>query len=1014
MKKRTFFCLILLLTIGSIYAQQNKVTGRVTDGVTGLPIESVSVKVKGNTNGVVTNKEGVFSITVQPGSTLIITSVGYLKKEISSITAGMEISLKQDLNNLDDVVVVGYSTQRKGNITASITTLKGDQLTRRPLAATSMVLQGLAPGVVIQQGSGQPGADGGAITIRGYGSITGNSSPLIIVDGVEGVSLDNIDPNVIESISILKDAASTAIYGVRGTNGVVLVKTKRAQVGKTAISFNSFISKQVPTNFPKTLSSVDNMVLNNEAVTNVNPLAQVPYSQATIDLYKTTPADNMSVFNTDWKNLILQNNGMIQNHNVIISGGSDKASFLASGSYLQQQGLIVNNSFKKYDLRINGDVNITKKIKFLSDIFYTKATNMQPAGMAPTEIIQRSISMARIFPGKFGPGQYGDAGQSNQVNPIGEAEASGINRAETPTLSVRFAINAELFKNFTLDASYNNITSYTEAYSARGTYNSYTPNPATNSYIFQKVIGDSMLSYSNNRSNINQYSASANYSFNLTKHQFKIQGGFQGLDNTYESIGASRQGLQDPNRPYLNLATSSLQPNVSGSISDYALAGFFGRLNYNFSDKYLLEFTGRYDGSSRFSQLLKKQWGFFSGVSAGWVITKEHFMENLPFINYAKLRLSYGQLGNQDVGSNYPFVSTLNGGTAYYFNNTIERGASLNNIPNESISWEKSSQRNIGIDLILVQNKLSVSFDQYQKKITDMLVNLPVANALGYAGSSFLPANAASMVNDGWEFSTTYKNNIGKFNYSITGNISDVKNKVLDTKGLDIVQGNQVSRKGYSIRSYYLYHTNGLYQAKDDITKPYNGTRNTGAGDVKFVDMDANDTINSKDRVLVGNNFPRYDYSINLNADYKGFDLNVFIYGVGKRQNYVSGIGVEPFNAGNWIASGLETALDRWTPTNTNAKYPRLYSGGNGNYTASDYWLRNGAFMRIKQITIGYTLSKKISDRIKVQQLRIYVNAVNPFTFSNYEPGFDPEVSNTNGAFYPITKTTTVGVSLRF
>jgi hypothetical protein len=356
----------------------------------------------------------------------------------------------------------------------------------------------------------------------------------------------------------------------------------------------------------------------------------------------------------------------------------------------------------------------------------------------------------------------------------------------------------------------------------------------------------------------------------------------------------------------------------------------------------------------------------------------------------------------------------MNGGTAYYFNNQIDRGSSLNGIPNELISWETSSQKNIGLDLTMFKNKLNVTIDVYQKRVNDMLIDFPVATALGYAGNSTIPANAGSMVNNGWEFSSTYMNKIGKVNFSVTANISDVKNKVLDTRNQDIVQGIQMSRAGFPIRSYFVYLTDGLYQAGDNFSVPFNGTRPTGAGDVKFRDIDGNDTINAFDRVLIGNNFPRYDYSLNLNADYKGFDVNVFLYGVGKRDNYISGVGVEPFNGGNWIASGLESALDRWTPTNPGAKYPRLFSGGNGNYTASDFFLRNGAFMRIKQITLGYSVSKQMLARLKIQQLRFYVNTVNPFTFSNYEAGFDPEVSNTNGAFYPIMKTTTIGVNLRF
>ncbi|MCY7293262.1 MAG: TonB-dependent receptor, partial [Ferruginibacter sp.] len=368
------------------------------------------------------------------------------------------------------------------------------------------------------------------------------------------------------------------------------------------------------------------------------------------------------------------------------------------------------------------------------DLAYTKSTKTQPGGMAPTDIIQRGISMARNFPGKFGQGQYGDAGQSNRINPVGEAEASGIFKAETPTLSMRFGFTAEVFKNFVLEGAYTNRTSYTEAYSARGTYNTFTPNPSTGNYLFQLVTGDSTLNYSNNRINTNQYYGSANYSFNIkSAHEFKMQAGFQGLDNTSKSISGTRAGLTDPNRPYFNLAVSNLQPSLAGSATDNSLAGTFGRFNYSYNQKYLLEVTGRYDASSRFSQLLNNQTEIFSGISAGWILTKEKFMENVNFLNYAKIRVSRGSIGNQEVGaaSNYPFVAQLNPGTAYYFNNNISRGSSLNSLPNENIAWETSVQSNLGVDLVLLKNKLSITFDVYRKKINDLIIQLPVPTAIG-------------------------------------------------------------------------------------------------------------------------------------------------------------------------------------------------------------------------------------------------------------------------------------------
>ncbi|MCU0388954.1 MAG: TonB-dependent receptor, partial [Chitinophagaceae bacterium] len=419
----------------------------------------------------------------------------------------------------------------------------------------------------------------------------------------------------------------------------------------------------------------------------------------------------------------------------------------------------------------------------------------------------------------------------------------------------------------------------------------------------------------------------------------------------------------------------------------------------------------------RFSQAFDNQWGFFPGASAGWVISKEDFFDNVKFIDYAKVRASYGELGNQEIGANYPFASTLDAGTAYYFNNLLTRGFSLNNVQNVSLGWESSTQLNFGLDLALLKNKLSVTFDYYEKKVNDMIINVPNPLYVGFASNvSTIPTNAGSMINKGWEFSATYRNTIGKkFKYSITGNLSDVVNEVTDTRGQDIVtSAGLIAREGHPINSYNLYRTDGLYQVGDDFNAPFNGTRITGAGDIKYLDLNKDGFINADDRELLGNNFPRYEWSTDIMLTYGSFDLSTFIYGVGRRDNYISGVGVEPFNAGNWIASGLTTALDRWTPENPGARYPRLYSGGNGNYVGSDFWLRNGAFWRIKHITLAYNLAKPMLDKLKIEQLRIYGSIVNAFTQSNYEPGFDPEISNTNGAFYPIMRTFTAGINLRF
>jgi TonB dependent receptor len=396
------------------------------------------------------------------------------------------------------------------------------------------------------------------------------------------------------------------------------------------------------------------------------------------------------------------------------------------------------------------------------------------------------------------------------------------------------------------------------------------------------------------------------------------------------------------------------------------------------------------------------------------------FSKNVPVVNYAKLRLSYGALGNQVVpGGPYPFVSRFNPRVDNYFNGQYTNGTALQNVQNIDIGWETSIQKNIGIDLGLLKNKLNVSFDYYEKQINDMIVDLPLVLYAGLANAaSTVPTNVGSMINKGWELSINYKNKIGKdFNYNVTVNLSDVSNMVTNLNGQTVFTSEGlVAREGFPANGFLGYRTSGLFQRGDNTTTPAptfrTPTNPAKEGDVRYLDLNGDGVVNANDdRTLFGFNFPRYEYSVDLNASYKGFDISVFVFGVGKRGNYMSGIGVNPFSGG-WVSSGLETMLNRWTPNNTNTNYPRL--GGVGNFETSDFWMRDGAFMRIRHITLGYNLPKSILAKANMQQCRFYVSVVNPFTFSNYEPGFDPEPTNNASSFYPIMKTYTAGFNIKF
>ncbi len=1020
-RKLLFWVLLLFATVQISQAQDRQISGKVTDQVTNAPIPGVSVKLKGTTRGTVTDANGTFKINVTDKSTLIFTSLGYESIQKAVTEATMNVALLASTTDLEEVAVVGYGTQKKANLTGSISTLNNETLAKRQVASSTNLLQGLAPGLTVNQQSGKPGGDGASISIRGVGSVSSNTTPLILVDNVE-MSLDAIDVNNIESVTVLKDAASTAIFGSRAANGVILVKTKRGVEGMS-VGYNTFTSWQDATNLPQRLTAVEHMELYNVAL--VNSGKAKAFSDQLISDYKSNPADNFNYFDTDWAKGVLTNTGLMNNHNITVSSGSEKVKIFASGTYLNQKGLTANTDFTKFDLRLNSDIKLSNKLSFQGDIVFNKSTTNAPGGATPEFIIRQMLGIPAIGAGKYGDGQYGTAAQSNNRNPIAQAEASGYNRIDRPTTILTGTLLYNPIKNLQFEAKFstNNFTAHRKVFLQN--YKVYTPDLVSKQLVLNSLYpGQNQLTESYSEGRINNYILQSTYALNTDKSEFKILGGFQATDFSNNSFSASRTTFPG-DQAYLSLGTENL--NNNGGITENALASFFGRINYVYDNKYLLEINGRYDGSSRFSQLLNKQWGFFPSASAGWILSEESFFGGIKTaINYAKIRASYGQLGNQNVFSNYPFAGTFSSGQDYYFNNNFVTGLAITQASNNSISWEKSAQLDIGIDLKLLKNKLDITIDYYKRNITDLLLTKPIP---GYVGQSSPFINAGLMTNTGWEFLATYKNNIGAFKYEVTGIVSDVVNNVVDLGGQDIVDGLNISRVGNPIRSYYGYIADGLFQTSDNIPKVAPTTydpaaipfhfANTVAGDIRYRDVSGpNGTPDGKidqfDRVLLGNNFPRYEYSFNANLAWKGIDLNFFFQGVGKRDNYISGTGAWAFYSADFISTAYAQHKDYWRVDNPNASYPRLTDGITNNQVNSSYWLRDGSYLRLKNVTLGYTLPKGILESIKVKSLRVYVSGQNLWTKSNYFPGFDPEQNNVNGEFYPLMKTYTVGMNIKF
>ncbi|HZH96816.1 MAG TPA: SusC/RagA family TonB-linked outer membrane protein, partial [Flavisolibacter sp.] len=704
---KLLFLLMLSLSGLLLSAQENPTTGKVTNA-SGEPVIGASVVVKGQNRGVATDATGAFTIDAPKGATLLITSVGFTAREVVAGGAPLAVTLLTDNTLLTDVVVVGYGTQRRAAITGSVVTLKNEALTRRQVASASNLLQGLAPGVSVQQQSGKPGADAASIRIRGISSISAGSDPLIIIDGVVSSSLDNIDPNAIESINVLKDAASTAIYGSRASNGVILVRTKRATAIGHKVSYNSFVSKQVATAIPERTTAIEHMELSNIAEQNRtgNP-ASFLYAQALIDRYKTTPANNMDVIDTDWLDLLLTNSGLMHNHNVQLVSGGEKINVFTSVSYLKQQGLIQNNSHERYDIRFNPDFKLSDKLTISGVFSYTNSATINPSTSSAEFIIRQAIGLPAIGGGKYGEGMYGSAGQSNNRNPLASAEAAGTSVRNENTFLTRAGFTYRPLKNLEVEAYWAREARNPTTKSFVKNVNIFQPNLVTKSYDKVGVWpGSTSLGQSYFNNIYTTYLGQATYTGKIGDHNFKVLAGAQSELFTNSFFSASRTGFINPDQPYLNLG-SGVRDNNAGA-SELALAGFFSRLNYNYAEKYLLELNGRYDGSSRFSQALDKQWGFFPSLSAGWIFSKENFFEGAGrLINFGKLRGSIGSLGNQNFSSFYPFDAFYNqagysnsvNGTNAYFNNATTLGYAILDFPNQQIEWEKSRQWNVGLDL---------------------------------------------------------------------------------------------------------------------------------------------------------------------------------------------------------------------------------------------------------------------------------------------------------------------------
>jgi len=977
---------------GSEEMFQQTVTGVVVDAETGEALPGVNIIVEGTTIGTTTDTDGRFELNHDSDDvTLIFSYIGYESYRVETEgSSDVDIALQPSELVGEELVVVGYGVQRQINLTGSVSTIPTTELNQGHVGQTGAALQGLAPGVTVTQRSGQPGGDGGQIRIRGIGTL-GNSNPLIIIDGVES-SLNNVNPDEIENISILKDAASASIYGSRAANGVILITTKRGIDG-FSLTYSGSTGWQQPTDLPEIVGAVDHMMMTNEAYTNIGrtPL----YSDELIETYRReSPSDRYP--DTDWQKLTLFDSSFLHDHSIGINAGSENIRTYTSLSYSDHGGIIPNTDFKRYSLRVNSDINITDKLSSSVDIYLRNTVTNQPSnGTGYVFHWMRRIPANEA--GVLSDGSYGEGW--NGDHPLARARDGGLRTVETMDGILNLKLNYDVTDWLSADIMY--APKYYEPHTKQ--FNAITQTYQWDGTPSYSIPSRSSLSERFDRQWVNNLLSTVTFDREIfNNQQLTALLGFQQEDQRTRWISAYRDDFVLPDYTEIN-AGSRNNEQAQGSGSHWALRSVFGRINYNFNDTYLFEVNARYDGSSRFSE--GNRYALFPSFSVGWNVSEESFFQGMNDIfQMLKVRASWGRLGNQNIGL-YPYASFVSvGGSNYVFNNDIASGASLNSMANPNIRWETTETFDIGVDINLF-GTLDITADYYNKETRDILLQLDIPRALGLNPPY---QNAGIVENRGWELNIGYQNQINDFSYAVSLNLSDVKNKILDMRGISRT-GRTADREGYPIGSFYGFEAIGFFQSESEVEDHADQFGNVGPGDIKYRDVNGDGMINDDDRMVLGSPIPRWTYGANINLAYKGFDLALFLQGVGKANGFIYNQGIQPFYEGGTVH---EQHKDRWTPDNPDAAFPRLAFNEINNIQNSSFWMRDASYLRLKNLQLGYNLPPQLLGN--TQRIRIYASGRNLFTLHDFWKGYDPEAPVSNGGWYPQMRTISLGLDIQF
>ncbi len=1011
------------------------VQGRVT-GADGAALPGVTVLVRGTSTGTTTGADGSFNFNAPEGSTLLFSFVGFVSQSVvvtSANAANVAVTMRETAQGLGEVVVVGYGTQQRSDVTGAISTVSGAAIASQPVADPTQALQGRAAGVTVTQNSGAPGGAGGtSVRIRGISS-AGNNSPLYVVDGfplptsdsngnaVEN-QLNSINPNDIESIDVLKDASATAIYGVRAANGVVIITTKRGKAGSSNISVDGYRGFQQVWRRLDLLNSQQYATINNESLLAANQPINPKYADPS-----ALPVD------TDWQKAVFRPTALIQSYNISANGGSDKARYALSAGYFQQDGTLNGSNFERFTVRANGDIQLNKYVKVGNSLAVTHQQDRQlNTGNDEFGVLNNVIQLPPTVPVYNPDGSYHEptAAADNFVEP-NPALQSLITHAKFSRNRIIGSVFGEVeplkglrFRtNVGADLIFDNNNGFTPSlgptsprYSVAGAYSVSNYNPT---YLIENTLTYDHLF--------------------AEKHHLTALAGQSAQQFQYTFVSASRAGFLNNTLQNINAgpAANPAYPVTNGGIGiepiTDRLASYFGRINYDFAGKYLLTATARLDGTSQFAP--GYQFGFFPGASVGWRLSEENFIKDIPVISNLKLRGGYGKVGNPLNAGRFAYLATINTGISYPFGTTVFQGAAPTRGGNELLRWENNYQADLGLDVGLFGNRVELSVDIYNRRSPNLISNVPPTLVTGTYEA--IPTNAVSSRNNGLDLSLNTRNLVGGDGAVswTTGLVFTVyRNRILNLNvatpfnGTTTRIGTAISRfdQNSAIGSFYGYVADGLIQTADELatlnqqspTGLYQQS-GTAPGDLKFRDLNGDGVVNEQDRAFIGNPNPNFTFGITNTVSYRGFDLTAFVQGSqgGKIYNLN-----RTYTEGGLYSNGNSSTrvLGRWTGPGTSTDVPRAIAGDpNQNLRVSSYYVEDGSYVRLKTLTLGYNFAKALLNRFGTQTLRVYVTSQNLVTLTKYT-GYDPEIGSQAGAFgidrgiYPQSRVFTAGLNIGF